>query len=395
LKVFDTGSGGLSEVLEQVNDGRVLFCLISFSINNTKKFVYIAWCGEGVVGMKKGLFNNHSSDVGFLFKGFHVQINARSEDDLNEQAILDKLRKASGASYDSGAKHQGASELVPTSVAQGRNQATRSNAVGKVADKSDYQKKDESDKFWAQKRQQEDTEKEQQKVAVPPRRTDYNKTSEREQFWAQQKQDQAANPPAPRPTPTPGGASAARNRFEGGQQQQQQPPRSNPPPTKGVSKPPAAAPPPTPAPPPPAEPEPQQEEEQPEPQQFELPPPPQEEVPPPQEQEYYEEPAQEQPQEEQYQEQPYETYQEQPQEEQYQESAQPTETYDEQPQPVSSGGIQARALYDYDAENPDDLSFKEGDTINVIDSSDPSGWWEGEINGVSGFFPSNFCELIS
>jgi len=60
---------------------------------------------------------------------------------------------------------------------------------------------------------------------------------------------------------------------------------------------------------------------------------------------------------------------------------------------TSSSGITAKALYDYDAENPDDLSFKEGDTLIVLDQSDPSGWWEGELNGKSGFFPSNFVEL--
>jgi len=32
--------------------------------------------------------------------------------------------------------------------------------------------------------------------------------------------------------------------------------------------------------------------------------------------------------------------------------------------------------------------------INVIDDSDPSGWWHGELNGASGYFPSNFVELI-
>ncbi len=46
MKVVDTGSGGLAEVLDEVNDGRVLFAFVSFDINNTRKFVYIAWCGE-------------------------------------------------------------------------------------------------------------------------------------------------------------------------------------------------------------------------------------------------------------------------------------------------------------------------------------------------------------
>jgi hypothetical protein len=34
---------------------------------------------------------------------------------------------------------------------------------------------------------------------------------------------------------------------------------------------------------------------------------------------------------------------------------------------------QVKALYDYNAENEGDLSFKEGDIINIIDNTDPSG----------------------
>src|ERR1700722_13437427 len=79
-------------------------------------------------------------------KGFHTQINARSEADLDEQAIIARLTKASGASYDSGQKVQGNSKNVPSSVAQGREQATQSNVKAKtpIVNKQDYNKKDES-----------------------------------------------------------------------------------------------------------------------------------------------------------------------------------------------------------------------------------------------------------
>jgi len=56
--------------------------------------------------------------------------------------------------------------------------------------------------------------------------------------------------------------------------------------------------------------------------------------------------------------------------------------------------LQARALYDFAGETETDLPFYAGDTITVLDQSDPSGWWEGELNGVRGFFPSNFVEFI-
>jgi hypothetical protein len=38
---------------EYFNDGRVQFALWATEVNNTRKLVYIAWCGEGVTGMKK------------------------------------------------------------------------------------------------------------------------------------------------------------------------------------------------------------------------------------------------------------------------------------------------------------------------------------------------------
>lgn len=55
---------------------------------------------------------------------------------------------------------------------------------------------------------------------------------------------------------------------------------------------------------------------------------------------------------------------------------------------------QCRALYSYAGENETDLIFNEGDVINVVNDADPSGWWEGELNGSVGYFPSNFVEKI-
>eukprot|EP00727_Mastigamoeba_balamuthi_P005202 m51a1_g14680 hypothetical protein (566) ;mRNA; f:69920-73695 len=53
-----------------------------------------------------------------------------------------------------------------------------------------------------------------------------------------------------------------------------------------------------------------------------------------------------------------------------------------------------RALYDYAATEPHELSMKEGDTLVVV-TENPSGWWQGELNGVVGTFPSNFTEQVS
>ena len=60
------------------------------------------------------------------------------------------------------------------------------------------------------------------------------------------------------------------------------------------------------------------------------------------------------------------------------------------PQPV----MYVRALYDYEADDRTSLSFHEGDVIQVITQLE-SGWWDGVINGVRGWFPSNYCQVIT
>lgn len=61
---------------------------------------------------------------------------------------------------------------------------------------------------------------------------------------------------------------------------------------------------------------------------------------------------------------------------------------------VSQGAMYVRALYDYEADDRTSLSFNEGDVIQVINQLE-SGWWDGVINGVRGWFPSNYCQVIT
>jgi len=49
------------------------------------------------------------------------------------------------------------------------------------------------------------------------------------------------------------------------------------------------------------------------------------------------------------------------------------------------------ALYDYPGENPHELNFHEGDTIEVVNTFNGAGWWYGSRDGKFGIFPSNYC----
>ncbi|XP_054332522.1 intersectin-2 isoform X4 [Pongo pygmaeus] len=55
---------------------------------------------------------------------------------------------------------------------------------------------------------------------------------------------------------------------------------------------------------------------------------------------------------------------------------------------------QVIAMYDYAANNEDELSFSKGQLINVMNKDDPD-WWQGEINGVAGLFPSNYVKMTT
>jgi amphiphysin len=51
------------------------------------------------------------------------------------------------------------------------------------------------------------------------------------------------------------------------------------------------------------------------------------------------------------------------------------------------------AMYDFDSHTAGDLSFREGDRIRVVKKTESSqDWWQGEIGGVQGSFPANYCK---
>ncbi|XP_070284877.1 intersectin-2 isoform X3 [Myotis yumanensis] len=55
---------------------------------------------------------------------------------------------------------------------------------------------------------------------------------------------------------------------------------------------------------------------------------------------------------------------------------------------------QVIAMYDYAANNEDELNFSKGQLINVLNKDDPD-WWQGEINGATGLFPSNYVKMTT
>ncbi|XP_030058031.1 intersectin-1 [Microcaecilia unicolor] len=59
-----------------------------------------------------------------------------------------------------------------------------------------------------------------------------------------------------------------------------------------------------------------------------------------------------------------------------------------------SSMCQVIGMYDYTAQNDDELAFAKGQIINVLNKEDPD-WWKGELNGQVGLFPSNYVKLTT
>ncbi|XP_036953689.1 drebrin-like b isoform X6 [Acanthopagrus latus] len=349
IRLAEKGDGGLEELVEELNSGKVMyaFCRVQDPNSGLPKYVLINWTGEGVKDARKGICANHVSSMANFLKGAHVTINARAEDDVEPEAIMQKVAKASGANY---SFHKESSSRFQDSGPQG--------PVGSVYQKTNAMseiRKTNKDNFWAQAEKEEEkrrleeqrkAEEERQKLekdrkdreakeALQRDKRDKERATQIDQQKKYQQQVEAESKEQERQRWE--AASLISQRAVNPREMFKQRERGITPSDSDV---PSAA---------PASPQPEEA---------------------PAANSYVQEPA-------------------------YEEPAQVEENNYEVPaEDTSDRGICARALYDYQAADDTEISFDPDDIITGIEMID-EGWWRGfGPAGNFGMFPANYVELM-
>ncbi|NXH18074.1 DBNL protein, partial [Bucco capensis] len=143
-------------VMEELNSGKVMyaFCRVKDPNSGLPKYVLINWTGEGVNDVRKGACANHVSTIANFLKGAHVTINARAEEDVEPELIMEKVAKASGANYNfhkESSKFQDSGPQAPVgSVYQ------KTNAMSEI-------KRVNKDNFWAKAEKDEENRRLEEK----------------------------------------------------------------------------------------------------------------------------------------------------------------------------------------------------------------------------------------
>ncbi|KAJ2078677.1 actin binding protein [Coemansia sp. RSA 988] len=134
LNVEATGTGGLEELGEEFDDGKVQYAFARVQDPNTNlpKFVFISWCGQGVPVFRKGIVGAQMGEVQKVLDSYHVSVIARSEEDVRAEEIMDQVARSSGSQYSFHSKpHQQSSAQKPLPSAKpnfGQNTAFRKGA---------------------------------------------------------------------------------------------------------------------------------------------------------------------------------------------------------------------------------------------------------------------------
>ncbi|XP_059488600.1 drebrin-like protein [Neocloeon triangulifer] len=172
LKVVSKGDGGIEELVEDLSSGKIMYGFVKVLDPKTSlpKCVLINWQGDGAPLVRKGVCANHIHEVSKLLHGAHVTINARNEDEVDLQIVIEKVSKATSSAYSF----------------KDRMEPERAAPVGTKYEKLNPAKEinsSERDRFWEKEEQEEKKRQAEEKR----KREEETKRSEEERIKLEEK----------------------------------------------------------------------------------------------------------------------------------------------------------------------------------------------------------------
>ncbi|XP_078484092.1 drebrin-like protein B isoform X2 [Ciona intestinalis] len=171
LKVQETGDEGLEELESEFNSGKIMYAFVRVKDPNTKmiKFILIVWQGEGVPATRKGACANHVKDINRFFKGSHMTLYCRNDDEGSADEIMKQVTKTT-SNFTFVAPKEDSNIPAPVSSVYKRINPEREILASK------------DDKFWVRMQAEEDARKQDEKKRlIDLRKKEAVEIKEREQ----------------------------------------------------------------------------------------------------------------------------------------------------------------------------------------------------------------------
>jgi len=97
------GSGGVSELVSNFKDDQAQYAYVRVITGDSEsrrtKFVFVSWCGDKVGALKRAKMSVHKASIKTVWRDYAVELHGESPDDLTEDIIMAKVKKAGGADY--------------------------------------------------------------------------------------------------------------------------------------------------------------------------------------------------------------------------------------------------------------------------------------------------------
>lgn len=75
----------MDEFVENFTDGQVQFGLVRVTVpgSDVSKNILVGWCPDNAPTKLRMSFANNFAEISKIFSGYHIQITARDQDDLD------------------------------------------------------------------------------------------------------------------------------------------------------------------------------------------------------------------------------------------------------------------------------------------------------------------------